>query len=229
MPVGFERKCSATRPPLIVVQMSVLLDVGYLWILPMIGLRFILWLLWRHTGLGASGGWELKHVFTGILWRHSLNSPPLYAPSPEWLTSKLSTTAPVQSAGHDYSRRAQGVEKWSWHGDTPTRGSSHIATWPVLNNVTGWAMAMIEQLLHLQHIGSVCETETMSQGFCFFSSCWRAFRPNRTIMLAKLRVCSSTIIRIVCYARQQRGGAGSISAWPPFEIPSYFWKRATNN
>ena len=79
------------------------------------------------------------------------------------------------------------------------------------------------------YIGSVCETETMSQGFCFFSSCWRAFRPNRTIMLAKLRVCSSTIIRIVCYARQQRGGAGSISAWPPFEIPSYFWKRATNN
>ena len=26
------------------------------------------------------------------------------------------------------TRRAQGVEKWSWHGDTPTRGSSHIAT-----------------------------------------------------------------------------------------------------
>ena len=51
----------------------------------------------------------------GRTWRHSFSTivDEECLLVGEWLTSNLLTTAPVQSAGHDNSRRAQGVERRS--------------------------------------------------------------------------------------------------------------------
>lgn len=132
-------------------------------------------------------GWTWRHSFSTSVDKECVRfNSGLSAIYKGWLLCSV-------LAASNFARWAHGVQRTD-HGmcDTPTCGSSHIAKRPGLDNVPGWAMAMISSVasswrslcflcakggksysplpLALSHMRA-CPLERVSEGSCLFFSC----------------------------------------------------------